>query len=84
MQLATFWVRAGDNCAILVPEEGRQPYFPLDAEIRCTTSRGIPASVRGLSSKLPGLVLLFKCLREINNQFDIVLANHSLKSWAVW
>ena len=83
-QLANTWVQAGHRCVFLVPEGSRSPYFPVGAEIQYATSVGVSDTCTTCTSKLPALMLLYRGLREVSSQFDIVLANHSLTSWAVW
>lgn len=82
-QLANTWIKAGHRCTFLVPEGSRHPYFPVAAEILYATSQGVSATNTVETSTIPPLMLLYMGLRRVSTQFDIVLANHSLTSWAV-
>lgn len=85
-ELANSWAKMGHRCAFLVPAGSVEPYFPVDAEILCSQWRGVSEGKPNprRPSRVPALLALFLGIRAVNNQFDVVLANHCLTAWAVW
>lgn len=91
--LASFaneWIREGHSVDFLAHETSMLPYFPTDAPIKWTTSLGSVTDKQGstkgigpLNSVPAKLFGLYLALNKIGNNYDIILANHSLTAWPV-
>jgi len=85
-ELANAWIASGHHVSFLSPDSSEPPYFPTNAAILWVDRKGLVLSERKSQSKPSGmfhLVALYRGLNAVANQFDIVLANHSLTAWPV-
>ncbi|MDB5797081.1 MAG: hypothetical protein JWP36_983 [Paucimonas sp.] len=85
-QLANEWIRAGHEVRFLCPTSSGHPYFPTAAGILWCTPHGrvlpsMPAAQR--YGGVRNLVALFRGLRQVGREYDVILANHSLTAWPV-
>lgn len=88
-ELATAWTRAGHTVDFLVPDTSAAPYFPTSATIRSVGADGVVSSSRtprggSKETGVRNLLVLWRGLRKIARDYDIVLANHSLTPWPIW
>ncbi len=85
-QLANEWLQKGHAVSFLCPDSSDDPYFPTTAEIIWVDGAGNPSKVRGAIAKPSGsyhLKSLYRGLKKIGSQYDVIFANHSLTAWPV-
>lgn len=88
-ELASAWTRAGHDVKFLVPDTSAEPYFPTSATILWVgTCGGVssskPSSCDSKTTGARNILALWRGLRKIARNYDIVLANHSLTPWPIW
>lgn len=87
-ELANSWVRAGHQVTFLAPAAGPSPYFPTVANIVWSNASGrLTETAQPSDAERPGngwrnLLSLWRGLRQLKGQYDIVLANHCFTAWA--
>lgn len=85
-EMANAWTRAGHRVTFLCPDSSEPPYFPTVAQILWVSGSGRTAPETAGSSSSGGLYnlkALFRGLRNLEEDYDVVLANHSLTAWPV-
>ena len=84
-ELANAWIRLGHECTFLVPATSAEPYFPTTAKIVRSDRKGQFCEERsgGKSTGADNIISLFAGLRKIGQDYDVILANHSLTAWPV-
>lgn len=84
-QLANTWIRMGHDCTFLIPATSADPYFPTNAHILRFDRKGHrsdrPSDAR--ASGMDNILSLAMGLRRVANDYDIILANHSLTAFPV-
>jgi glycosyltransferase involved in cell wall biosynthesis len=87
-EFANAWIRMGHTVDFLAPATSEPPYFPTQAGIRIVDRRGpVTDGVRPVSRPMTGvdnLYCLWRGLRALQRDYDVVLANHSFTAWPVW
>lgn len=88
-EMASAWVRGGHTVDFLAPDTSGTPYFPTLAGVIWTDDKGsVSSSGEGRDfSARPGwrlLLALYRGTKQIGNEYDIVLANHSFTPWVIW
>lgn len=87
-QLANTWVHLGHEVTFLAPSAGSPPYFPTLAKIVWSDASGRlneaaqPPEDEGKASGRRNVMSLWRGLRKLKGQYDIVLANHCFTAWA--
>lgn len=85
-ELASAWLRQGHEVAFLSPDSSEEPYFPTRATLLWVNGNGAVGAERrnrpGPSGRYH-LQALFRGLRRIGHQYDVILANQSLTAWPV-
>lgn len=85
-ELANSWHRAGHDVCFLVPDNSEKPYFPTEADILCVNGKGELSQIqnhRGTTGGRYNLKAIYRGIKRIGRNFDIILANHCLTSWPV-
>lgn len=90
-ELANHWIALGAEVDFLVDDRSDAPYFPTRGGIRCfgrdgrVVSSGLNAGVRFKASGNAASIFLgmWRALRRLAPEYDVVLANHSLTAWPV-
>lgn len=85
-QLANEWIKKGHEVDFLCPDSGDEPYFPTSAGIIWVDGAGILSKVRTAIAKPSGwyhIKSLYRGLKVIGSQYDVIFANHSLTAWPV-
>lgn len=85
-EMANAWVRAGHAVDFLAPDTSGMPYFPTVAGIIWCDLNGLVSVGNDNRQFTPRrgwqlLVTLYRSLKNIGNDYDIVLANHSFTAW---
>lgn len=84
-ELANHWLDAGHKVDFLTCQHAAQPYFPTRAGILKYNANGLTVIENHHPTRAPGLYFgMWKALRAIGNDYDIVLANHSLTAFPVY
>lgn len=85
-ELANFWIRSKHQVNFLAPDCSELPYFPTIAPIIWVDRNGDLVNQRAnvKSRGITRLVSIYKALNSIAEQYDIILANHSLTAFPVW
>lgn len=88
-EFASQWVERGHDVVFLSPQGEAPPYFPTRARVLAVSTQGelqrpgefVPEiRFRGLRK----LQALYAGVRRIGEDYDVVLANHSLTPWPIW
>lgn len=85
-QLANEWIKQGHEVDFLCPDSSNEPYFPTSAGIVWVDGAGIISKKRGVIAKSSGwyhIKSLYRGLKVIGFQYDVIFANHSLTAWPV-
>jgi glycosyltransferase involved in cell wall biosynthesis len=89
-ELASVWQDAGHHVSFLTAYGSDHPYFPTRATILSVMADGqVPplSCAINLPQRFRGLRLiwsLYRGLRQIGDQYDIILCNHNLTVWPVF
>lgn len=88
-EMASAWERFGHTVDFLAPDTSGMPYFPTTARLVWTDQNGrisLENTNREFSPRRGSQILLtlYRGLKNIGNEYDIVLANHSFTAWPVW
>ena len=90
-EFANNWIIDGHKVDFLVNESSSQPYFPTNAQIIWSTSSGKLITEGERNNRHPRisngwikLIGLYRAMCKIGNEYDIILANHSLTVWPVY
>jgi glycosyltransferase involved in cell wall biosynthesis len=89
-ELATHWIEAGDEVDFLVDHRSASPYFPTLAGVRYFDRTGaeVAADQRQGRFEPSGNSLsiylgMWRALRRVAHEYDVILANQSLTAWPV-
>lgn len=84
-ELANSWVRSNHQVSFLAHDSSQLPYFPTNASIIWVDKKGHIVDTRSNVKTRNTLKLfaVYKALNSIADQYDIVLANHSLTAFPV-
>jgi glycosyltransferase involved in cell wall biosynthesis len=89
-ELANHWIESGDEVDFLVDQRSRPPYFPTTAKIRHFDRDGaeVAADRRSGSFDTAGnarsiYLGMWRALRRLAPEYDVILANQSLTAWPV-
>lgn len=89
-ELANNWVKKGHHVDFVVNEASGEPYFPTIANIKWVsiTGEAITNIKRKEQPQRPlktwrCIISLFFTLKRLGNNYDVILANHSLTAWPV-
>ncbi len=89
-ELANHWIDRGAKVDFLVDDRSDAPYFPTRAGIRrfgrdgretAADVKATPFAPRGNAASI--YLGMWRALRRLASQYDVVLANHSLTAWPV-
>jgi glycosyltransferase involved in cell wall biosynthesis len=86
-KLATHWIEAGHEVTFLVAKTGSAPHFPTKASlIYANTHLADSADIENVSllRKATRYLNLYRKLLQTRDQYDIVLATHSLTTWPIF
>lgn len=85
-ELANTWVKQGHHVDFLCPDSSNNPYFPTSAGIVWVDGLGNVTNIRDSIARPNAwyhLKSLYRGLKIIGQQYDFILANHSLTAWPV-
>lgn len=85
-ELANAWLRRGHEVVFLCPDSSDAPYFPTVAKIAWVDGKGTVSETRSGKTKPSGrynLQALFRGVKKIGRQYDVIFANHSFTAWPV-
>lgn len=85
-ELANSWVKQGNNVDFLCPDSSDDPYFPTNAGIIWVDVAGNHTRDRLVKVEPSGwyhTASLYRGLKNIGAQYDVILANHSITAWPV-
>ena len=92
-ELANNWILSGHEVSFLVDERSSSPYFPTAARILRFDSQGLIISEKefgiqrmfaSAGNALSIYANMWKALKKINENYDVVIANHSLTTYPVF
>jgi len=89
-EFASHWIALGHKVDFLTADNGQEPYFPTKANIiRYLKSGEIKTSVKSVVFKstrfnaFTNIFSMYCAISKIENNYDLILANHSLTAWPV-
>lgn len=87
-QFANYWIQAGHEVTFLCSSNSMEPYFPTNAKTIWFNDKKDIVKINKVEVKKPVNVFikqfaLYKVLNKIANDYDVVLANHSLTALPV-
>lgn len=85
-QLASEWVKSGHVVDFLCPDSSAEPYFPTRAGIIWSNGSENVSKQRTAIGNPGGwyqIKSLYRGLKAIGSEYDVVFANHSLTAWPV-
>lgn len=89
-QLANAWTAAGHPTDFLVDVRSPKPYFPTNGGVHRFDRLGLvnapPCHESTFAASGNGLSIyqgMYRALNQIGNNYDVILANHSLTAWPV-
>lgn len=87
---ANYWVKSGHQVTFLCRDYSEQPYFPTDAKVALYNKSGNIVSsfvASWLNFKKISVVInqraMRKAIENIGNDYDVIMANHSLTAFPV-
>lgn len=85
-ELSNTWIKQGHDVAFLCIDNSKEPYFPTTANIIRINKHGAPSKIKydiKKSSRWQLIKSLYLGLKSIGDDYDVILANHSLTAWPV-
>jgi len=84
-ELANNWVKFGHDVDFLVNVSSDEPYFPTVAGVITIDAWGrvVNQKKKAMPNGLVNIISLGLAIHSISENYDVVLANHSLTAWSV-
>ncbi len=91
-RLADHWIEFGASVDFLVDQRTDPPYFPTRAGIRRFNTNGFEVAATACHGRFAPaggnsvsiFLGMWRALRRLSGEYDVILANQSLTAWPVW